>query len=228
MNLFKSNNSVIQYTINKELGSNCYISVDGGEVVVSAPWYFSRKHIQTMIEEKKQWILEKIKEYQEQNNVYTNKGSISILGIPHQVRLYYKHINTPNINLVNNNIEVVLPNKYKKADTTQILKILVEKLYNKLAIIEIEKVMEKTRLMLGFAPEDYSIKQLKNNLLATCDTEKKQITINPSIVKYDIKTIEYIILHQFCHLKYKIHAKGFWQMVKKYMPDYKNYESIIN
>ena len=163
MNLFKSNNSVIQYTINKELGSNCYISVDGGEVVVSAPWYFSRKHIQTMIEEKKQWILEKIKEYQEQNNVYTNKGSISILGIPHQVRLYYKHINTPNINLVNNNIEVVLPNKYKKADTTKILKILVEKLYNKLAIIEIEKVMEKTRLMLGFAPEDYSIKQLKNN-----------------------------------------------------------------
>ena len=228
MNLFKSNNSVIQYTINKELGSNCYISVDGGEVVVSAPWYFSRKHIQTMIEEKKQWILEKIKEYQEQNNVYTNKGTISILGIPHQVRLYYKHINTPNINLVNNNIEVVLPNKYKKADTTQILKILVEKLYNKLAIIEIEKVMEKTRLMLGFAPEDYSIKQLSNNLLATCDTEKKQITINPSIVKYDIKTIEYIILHQFCHLKYKIHAKGFWQMVKKYMPDYKNYESIIN
>lgn len=52
MSIFKNRSNVISYTVNKEIGSNCYVSVDGGEVVVNAPWYFSRRQIQTVIEEK--------------------------------------------------------------------------------------------------------------------------------------------------------------------------------
>ena len=72
MNILKTRNNVISYTVNKEISSNCYVAVDGGEVVVNAPWYFSRKQIQTIIEEKRQWILNKIEEYQEQNRVYSD------------------------------------------------------------------------------------------------------------------------------------------------------------
>lgn len=86
--------------------------------------------------------------------------------------------------------------------------------------------MEKTRLLLGFAPEDYSIQRLENNKMGTCFTDEKKIVINPDIVKYDRKTIEYIVLHEYCHLKYKVHSKGFWQMVKTYMPDYEKYKDI--
>ena len=98
MSIFKNNNGVIQYSINKEFGSNCYISVDSGEVVINAPWYFSRKQIQAIIEEKRNWIIEKVKEYQEKNNTYTTKGSISILGVAHKICLYYKNVKAPTIN----------------------------------------------------------------------------------------------------------------------------------
>ena len=223
MSIFKNNSGVIQYSINKEFGSNCYIAVDSGEVVVNAPWYFSRKQIQSIIEEKRNWIIEKLKEYQEKNNAYTDKGSISILGVTHKICLYYKNIKTPTINLVNHSIEIFFPNKYKKMDTAQILNILIEKLYAKIAEQEIEQIMEKVRLMVGFAPENYFIKKIENNMLGTCITEKQEIIISPDIVKCDRKTIEYIVLHQFCHLKYKIHSKGFWQMIEKYMPEYKRY-----
>ena len=33
MSIFKNRSNVISYTVNKEIGSNCYVSVDGGEVV---------------------------------------------------------------------------------------------------------------------------------------------------------------------------------------------------
>ena len=80
MSIFKNKNSVISYTVNKEISSNCYISIDGGEVVVNAPWYFSRKQIQNVIEEKRQWILNKIRESQEQNNLNVQeKGNIFLL-----------------------------------------------------------------------------------------------------------------------------------------------------
>ena len=227
MSIFKNSSEVIQYSINKEFGSNCYISVDSGEVIVNAPWYFSRKQIQAIIEEKRNWILEKVKEYQEKNNTYIDKGNIRILGINHKICLYYKNIKAPTISLVNHNFEITFPNKYKKINTNQIVNILVEKLYTKIAEQEIERAMEKIRLIVGFAPEDYLIKKMENNTLGKCITEEQKIIISPDVIKYDRKAIEYIVLHQFCHLKYKTHAKGFWQIIKKYMPDYKNYETII-
>lgn len=227
MNIFKTKNNVISYTINKAGSSECYISVDAGEVVVSAPWYFSRKQIQTAIEEKKQWILNKIEEYQESNKVYTDKGTIFVLGAAHQVCLYYKNIDTPNINLINRTIEIVLPNKYKKVETTQILKILIDKLYQKVAEQEVERAMEKTRLLLGYAPEDYEIINLEKNIIAHCYNEEQKISISSNIAKYDRNIIDYIVLHEFCHLKYKIHTKNFWKIIKKYMPSYERYEKIL-
>lgn len=226
MNIFRTRNNVIPYTINKAIGSNCYISIDGGEVVINAPWYFSKKQIQSIIEDKTQWISEKLKEYKEHNNVYTDNGTICILGIVYRVRLYYKNVKAPAITLNNRTVEVVLPNKYKKLENSQILKILIEKLYDKIAEQEVERVMEKIRLLLGFAPEDYTIQRLENNQIGMCLTDEKKIIINPDIIKYDKKTIEYVVLHEFCHLKYKIHVKGFWQMLKKYMPDYEKYKGL--
>ena len=61
MNLFSNNNNSITYTVNKELTSNLYISVQNGEVVINAPWYMASSQIQRAVEEKKQWIVNKIK-----------------------------------------------------------------------------------------------------------------------------------------------------------------------
>ena len=87
--------------------------------------------------------------------------------------------------------------------------------------------MEKVRKQLGFAPEDYIIKR-SNDKIADCIPEECLIIINPDIVKYDKETIEYILIHQFCHLKYKIHSKGFYGLLNKYVPNYKKYEEKIN
>lgn len=195
MNIFRTRNNIMNYTISNAMALNCSISVNNGEIVINSPWGFS-------------------------------KGTVSILGAMHQFRLYYKHVKSSTINFINSIIEVILPNKFKKLETNELLRILIQKLYDKIAEQEIERAMEKTRLLLGFAPEDYEIRRLENNQMGMCLTEEQKIIISPDIVKYDRKRIEYIVLHEFCHLKYKIHAKGFWQMMKTYMPDYEQFQMI--
>ena len=37
------------------------------------------------------------------------------------------------------------------------------------------------------------------------------------IVKYDKKVLKYVVLHEFCHLKYKTHSKKFYELEKKYI-----------
>ena len=153
------------------------------------------------------------------------KDPVKIFGKNFRLRIFYKNLRIPELNLLGKDIEVFLLNKYKKIGNVNILNIALDKMYEAIAREEIEKIMEKTRILVGFAPEDYEIKKI-NGAIAKCSDDKK-ITINPEIAKYDINTIEYIILHEFCHLKYKSHCRKFYELLEKYMPNYRSYARQI-
>lgn len=218
--------NIIQYSVNKNLKNEFYLSVQNGEVLVAAPWYYTQNQIQKIIEEKSNWILSKIREYDEKKErEYIKNEIVKIFGEDCRVKVNYKNLKKPILTVEGKNIKICLPNKYKKLNREQILEKLIEKLYNMIAEKEIEPIMEKIRKTLGFAPEDYQIERIENKM-ATC-TENKIITINPYIVKYSKDKIEFIILHQFCHLKYKTHSKGFYEIISKYIPNYKKYEEEL-
>ncbi len=219
--------NIIRYTVNKNFSDELYLSVQNGEVVVKAPWYYTNNQIQNIIEEKKNWIIKKIKEYEEaKENEYIRNEILKIFGEDCKVKINYKNLKKPILTVEGRNIKISLPNKYKKLNRDQILLKLVEKLYDVIANKELESIMEKVRKNLGFAPEDYVIKRLDNKL-ADCTFEDELIIINPDIVKYDKETIEYILIHEFCHLKYKTHCEKFNKMIKENIKNYNKYETII-
>lgn len=215
-------NEVITYSVNKTNDKELYISVQNGEVLVRAPWYVTRERIQRAVSNKKSWIMKKLKEYEQKEENEISLRPIQILGTIYNLKVSYKNISVIECNMENNIIKVNLPKKYKKIDNESMTDILIDKMYFKIAEKELEGIMEKTRLMVGFAPEDYEIVEMKD-CLAKC-TDDKKILINPRIIKYDRKIIEYIILHEFCHLKYKNHTKSFYNLVERYVSDYSKYE----
>ncbi len=148
---------------------------------------------------------------------------VPILGIDYKVKIIYKNIKITELDVENKTIKISLPNIYKKIDNKEILDLAIDKMYEQIAKVEIERAMEKTRIMLGFAPEEYEIKKMKT--LGTCKNNK--ISIHPEIVKYNRKVIDYVVLHQYCHLKHKNHTKAFFTMLEKYLPDYKKCEEIL-
>lgn len=218
-------NNVITYTVNKKAKTDLYISVQNGEVVISAPWYMANSQIQKIVEEKKQWIITKIAEYEEnRKNEEINLDKVKVLGKEYLLKIIYKNEKLPSLYVESKQIVVILPNKYKKIENSQIIKAITDKMYTEIAEKEIEKAMEKTRILTGIAPEDYEIIKI-NGVLAKC--EDKKIIINPFIAKYNKEIIEYIILHEFCHLKYKNHTKSFYNMLKTYCPNYEEYAEKI-
>lgn len=149
---------------------------------------------------------------------------VPVLGTDYKVKIIYKNIKIAELDVEDKIIKISLPNKYKKANNERILDIAIDKMYEQIAKVEVERAMEKTRILLGFAPEDYEIRKMSEEL-GRC--EENKITINPEIVKYDREVIDYIVLHEYCHLKYKSHCKSFIKMLEKYEPDYKKYERIV-
>ncbi len=158
-----------------------------------------------------------------QVNSSIERHPVPILGIDYKVKITYKSIKFIQLDVEEKTINISLPNRYKKISNTNILDLAIEKMYEQIASTEIERAMEKTRIMLGFAPEEYEI--IKMNKVGKCEDGK--ITINPEIVKYNRKIIDYAVLHEYCHLKFKTHAKGFYKLLEKYEPNYKEYEQIL-
>lgn len=221
-------NKTIAYTVSKAKVKNFYISIQNGEVVIKAPWYATAGQIQNIVEEKREWIMRKLEEYSSsprKAKEYEDGERFQILGDSYFLNIYYKDINNAILNVEGEKIVVILPLSYADQDNSQQIGKMIDKMYYMLAEKEVEHAMEKTRKMVGLAPEEYRIKKTKS-LWGSCSSNKK-ITINQNVVMYSRKAIEYVVLHEICHLKYMNHSKKFWDMVASYMPDYKEAEKEL-
>ena len=156
-------------------------------------------------------------------NKSIERHPVPVLGVDYRVKIVYKNIKITELDVEEKTIKISLPNKYKKMSNKEILDLAIEKMYEQIANVEIERAMEKTRIMVGFAPEEFEIKDM--NILGKCEDNK--IIINSQIVKYGRRIIDYVVLHQYCHLKYKTHCKAFYNLLKKYEPNYKYFDELL-
>lgn len=146
--------------------------------------------------------------------------SIKIFGINYELKIIYKRVKNPKLDLKEKQIEISLPNKYKKIENNIIIEMLLQKMYDAIANKELEIIMEKVRTTLKFAPDDYKIMRLDKRL-GKCLANK--LIINPDIVKFRKDIIEYVVFYEFCKLKINKTSKKFYDTLKQYMPNYENY-----
>ena len=78
---------------------------------------------------------------------------------------------------------------------------------------------EKYSNLLWKKIKEVKIKDLKSKWWS-CSFDQK-IVLNLKLVHIDKKFLEYVIIHECCHLVEKNHSKNFWQLVSNFMPNYK-------
>lgn len=147
--------------------------------------------------------------------------AISILGINY--RLNIKYSNTHAVKLVKNinGIDIYIPKKNKDIDNSKIINLAIQKLYDDLAISELEASLELARHILGFAPEDYKIERLKNNYYKC--TKDKTLIINPEIIRFNHKIVDTTILQAFCKIKFKPNTNLYNITLEKALKKYEAY-----
>lgn len=57
---------------------------------------------------------------------------------------------------------------------------------------------------------------------------KGRIYLNPELIHAPKECIDYVIVHELCHLKYKNHNKFFWNYVSKKFPKWKKVKEDLN
>lgn len=151
--------------------------------------------------------------------------TVSVLGKSLNLNIYYKKINVPELDLGEKDVNIYLPMRYKESGTVDIVSMAIQKMYDEIAQIEIANSMEKIRVILGFAPEDYKIVRMNDSFIK--NNKNKTITINPDIVKYNRKIIETTLVQAFCKTKFKENSKDYKELLKYSIEKYENYQYKI-
>jgi len=61
----------------------------------------------------------------------------------------------------------------------------------------------------------------------TCDS-RLQLTFNWRLAMAPHKVIEYVVVHEMCHMVHLNHDRSFWRLVGKIIPDYKEKEDWLS
>jgi predicted metal-dependent hydrolase len=190
-------------------------------VIVRVPYLTSFKTIKRIVQEKSGWIIRhrdnyKKKDLSKLSRLYANgeshlfRGNESVLKIEKSHKAY--------IRFYDNNIELGL----EETENTMVIKRLLYIGYkNKAMIIFPElmsKVLEKYEVQM-FKPAGLVIRTMKRRW-GSC-SNKGIITLSTELIKLPDLLIEYVIIHELCHLKHHNHGEGYYKLLTELFPDWK-------
>lgn len=88
------------------------------------------------------------------------------------------------------------------------------------ALDEIPKRVEHYARIMGVEPKGVRITSAQKRF-GSC-SYNGSLCFSYRVVKYSDDVIDYVVVHELAHLLEFNHGDGFWKIVEKYIPDYKN------
>jgi predicted metal-dependent hydrolase len=190
-----------------------------GNVIVKAPISMRDEIINRFVEEKQAWIRDKLSNIKETQNKFEDiiSGSnVLIYGNKYSVvKADIKSIQT------SNKFELIVPKKYEaekqqKAILTWFKKLAKKVLSERLSFIESRISLKSTSLKIGDSRGRWGSCNSYGNII-----------LNYRVVMLPPAIIDYVIVHELCHLLELNHSKKFWQNVAKFLPNYEIHRKNI-
>lgn len=100
----------------------------------------------------------------------------------------------------------------------------IKALYKKASEI-LQSRLEFWSGVTGFIPTGVRITSAKKRF-GSC-SPKNSLCFSVYLFDYPAAAIDYVIVHELCHIKEHNHSKKFWTLVEKAMPDYKERQELL-
>ena len=193
---------------------------DDLSISIKAPIFCSNKEIDNFIKSKKNWITKTKKHIKNAPTLikipFKIGDTLYYLGDPYIIknksRSIIKTIDTQNNILFN----ITNTSNPHEEILTQLKKIASDILLDR-----IDNISKKVKLH----PKKTTIKSLKSRW-GSCSS-LKNINLNWKLIHAPINIIDYVIIHELCHLTHMNHSKQFWLLVKKFDPNYQSHQSWL-
>ncbi|AKB12027.1 MAG: M48 family metallopeptidase [Methanosarcina thermophila] len=180
--------------------------------------------IRKMVERKAQWIVKKL-EFFEANRLpdpskqYSEGESYLYLGKEYPLKIVFKNsIKKPLALLKDSELRVEIPGNTSEDQIPFLVKEAIWSFYSERAREEIEKLLKIYSKKLGVVTPVFKVKHQKRRW-GSCSADNV-LRINFQLIMAPPDQLEYVVVHELCHVKEKNHSLRFWKLVRELMPDY--------
>lgn len=209
-------NIELQYGFRKRLLLTVY---PDRRVVARIPYGFPKRKVEVYFYKKSKWIIKHLDHFEqyppESEKDYIEGEEFAFLGEKYKLKLI---AGSTHIALNGKELVVRVKDPTDKDMTTRIL----DRWYRKEAIRILTPRFHELfdRLQHLNLPETTLRFYKMKRRWGSCSL-KGVITLNTELIKKDINLIDYVIIHEICHLKVPAHNKEFYALVGSVMPDWK-------
>ena len=189
-------------------------------VVVSTPLNTDDKTIIEAVKQRSRWIYKQLREFREQSKFitprqYRSGESHFYLGKQYQLKVLHDDAKPKGVKLLRGRLEV----NTSDADFESIKSHLNEWYRSRAKVIfevRLKRILEQALWV-----EDMPETRLMNmrTQWGNC-SPSGVLTLNPHLVKAPTICIDYVILHELCHLAEHNHSDRFYQLLNQVMPDW--------
>ena len=190
------------------------IKILDGFVQVNSPKHITEEEILKLIKNKNYWIIKKL-EYKKKTKFkkFINNETFFLLGSNYKLKL--KKDSDKKVKINKSFLEVYLPEDFLKDE----IRNLICKWYINKATDYLNKRTNDFAKVMDVKPHSVIVKNYKSRWGACYSNGK--ITYNWKIIMAPRHIIDYLVVHELCHLIHFNHSSFFWNSVKEILPNYK-------
>jgi predicted metal-dependent hydrolase len=225
----KFGDSTILYQLIVKNNKNITIRVNQyGNVLVSAPEKLPEDMVIDYVQSKASWIYRNLEEFKKKQSVavpkeYVSGESFHLLGKQYRLKVIQwdkDHICVDDdyIKLYTRHIESV--EKREGQYFTWLREQAKTEFFN--ALDRMYPLLGK----YGYAKPELAIRSMRTRW-GSCVPIKQKIWLNLHLIKAPVYCIDYVMLHELCHLKYQNHNRNFYDLLTVLMPEWKERKKIL-
>jgi predicted metal-dependent hydrolase len=206
----------ITYTLRRSKRRSIGLSIDERGLIVSVPLRASEKWLQSVLQDKANWVVEKLdgwKTCQTVANDWQDGELIDFLGEQLVLRVVHGLFATP-VQLRGRELWVFVVNG---SGTTCIEKAVFCWYQQEAERFFLQRAAYFGPL-LNVKPQSVKLSQAKTQW-GSC-TAQGSIRLHVHLIKLPPRLIDYVVVHELAHLRELNHSASFWQLVESVCPDY--------
>ena len=195
------------------------IYLEGDGVKVRVPKGLPDGRIRDLIARKSPWIRRKLKDARlkapPKSKEFVSGETFSYLG--RNYRLKVLSGDTPSLKLIGGYLEASIPGS-SKTQEQEVRSLLVD-WYRMHAQERLEEKTRRYARILQVEPSRVSVKDYKSRW-GSCSTTG-DIFYNWRIVMAPHRIVDYVVVHELCHLLEHNHSPAYWRHVERIVPDFR-------
>ncbi|WP_245942565.1 M48 family metallopeptidase [Candidatus Colwellia aromaticivorans] len=220
---------VIEYQVVRSHRKTLSLQVRHGQVFVRAPYSVDEKFISTFIHKKLAWLKSKIAQQNQTNDFccdFSQGSTLFLFGKLVTLQIIFdKQARTVLTDGIDNKqvLTIVLAERNQKKLSDKGLlatavKTQIEKYFKQQAEEVIPLKVETYSQLTSLNPSSIKIRKYRARW-GSCNN-RGELSFNYLLMMLPTYVIDYVIVHELCHLEHLNHSKEFWQLVAKYFPHY--------